>query len=126
MAREDYVSLEVVKLLQEKGFREPCNAVYFVNQKGDSEFRELELTHFDDLMMDIYGFQYEYLAPTLYEAQKWLRTKKGLHVEVSYMSGDYWLYEILTIPNHDLIGLSDIENMRYMRYEYALMDGILD
>lgn len=57
-------------------------------------------------------------------AQKWLRDTKCLHIEIGYMYGDYWLYDILTIPTHDLIGLSDRPIVRYNTYEEALEAGI--
>lgn len=47
-----------------------------------------------------------------------------MHVEVSYMHGDYWTYDILTIPEHDLVGLSDRPLLRYKSYEEALEAGI--
>lgn len=40
------------------------------------------------------------------------------------MYGDYWLYDILTIPTHDLIGLEDRTPVRYSTYEEALEAGI--
>lgn len=57
-------------------------------------------------------------------AQKWLRDTKCLHIEIGYMYGDYWLYDILTIPTHDLIGLSDRPIVRYNTYEEALEAGL--
>ena len=57
-------------------------------------------------------------------AKKWLRENKNLHVEVSYMYENYWTYDILTIPRHDLIGLSDRPIIRYNTYEEALEAGI--
>ena len=57
-------------------------------------------------------------------AQKWLRDTKCLHIEIGYMYGDYCLYDILTIPTHDLIGLSDRPIVRYNTYEEALEAGI--
>lgn len=69
------------------------------------------------------GF-HEYNYPTQSIAQKWLRETKKLHVEVSYMHGDYWIYDILTIPNHDLIGLSDRALVLCKSYEEALEAGI--
>lgn len=57
-------------------------------------------------------------------AQKWLRDTKCLHIEIGYMYGDYWLYDILTIPTHDLIGLSDRPIIRYNTYEEALEAGL--
>ena len=57
-------------------------------------------------------------------AQKWLRETKNLHIEISYMYENYWTYDILTIPRHDLIGLSDRPIIRYNTYEEALEAGL--
>jgi len=57
-------------------------------------------------------------------AQKWLREAKNLHIEISYMYGNYWIYDILTIPNHDLVGLSDRPIVHYNTYEEALEAGL--
>ena len=57
-------------------------------------------------------------------AQKWLRETKNLHIEIPYMYGNYWIYNILTIPYHDLVGLSDRPIVRYNTYEEALEAGI--
>ena len=57
-------------------------------------------------------------------AQKWLRETKDLHIEISYMYGNYWIYDILTIPNHDLIGLSNRPIIHYNTYEEALEAGL--
>lgn len=62
--------------------------------------------------------------PTQFVAQKWLRETKNLHIEISYMYGNYWIYDILTIPRHDLIGLSDRPIIRYNTYEEALEAGL--
>ena len=62
--------------------------------------------------------------PTQFVAQKWLRETKNLHIEISYMYGNYWIYDILTIPRHDLIGLSDRPIVRYNTYEEALEAGL--
>lgn len=63
-------------------------------------------------------------APTQSFATKWLREAKYLHVEISYMCNDYWIYDILTIPRHDLVGLSDRPLAHYKSYEEALEAGI--
>lgn len=62
--------------------------------------------------------------PTQSVAQKWLRETKNLHIEISYMYENYWTYDILTIPNHDLVGLSDRPIIRYNTYEEALESGL--
>lgn len=69
------------------------------------------------------GFN-EYHYPIQSIAAKWLRETKGMYVEVSYMYGDYWIYDILTIPNHDLVGLSDRPLVHYKSYEEALESGM--
>lgn len=75
---DDYVSYEVAKLLREKGFDEPCWCWY---EDEDS------LIHSND----DYGYQYnsdhisyefEYSAPTLYVAMKWLREEKLIYIEI--------------------------------------------
>lgn len=40
------------------------------------------------------------------------------------MYGDYWIYDILTISEHDLVGLSDGPIIHYKSYEEALEAGI--
>ena len=40
------------------------------------------------------------------------------------MYENYWTYDILTIPRHDLIGLSDRPIIRYNTYEEALEAGL--
>lgn len=122
MTNEDYVSLEVAKMLKEKGFNEYCGAYYHLNWDDMTEEERFEIAPSHNFRNRNNGYRVG--VPTLYEAQKWLRSAKGLHIEVSYMSKNYWIYEILTIPNHDLIGLSDRMNVNYMSYEEALTAGI--
>lgn len=62
--------------------------------------------------------------PSQSVAQKWLRETKNLHIEISYMYENYWTYDILTIPRHDLIVLSDRPIFRYNTYEEALEAGL--
>lgn len=45
-------------------------------------------------------------------------------IEISYMYGNYWIYDILTISNHDLVGLSDRPLIHYNTYEEALEAGL--
>lgn len=100
---EELVTLETAKLLKEKGFQQ---RKYLIDVST--------LHHC-----------YKYLSvPPQSVVQKWLREIKNLHVEVSYMYGDYWIYDILTIPEHDLVGLSDRPLVRYKSYEEALEAGI--
>lgn len=124
MDKEDYVSLKVAKLLKEKGFDEYCEAYYHLCCDDATEEECFEKSSDKDFKNSNNKFRVG--SPTLYEAQKWLRSVKGLHAEVIYMSEDYWLYEILTIPNHNLIGLSDRKNVKYNSYEEALSAGVFE
>ena len=113
---EDYVSFEVAKLLKEKGFDWPCQAFY--NANGILAASPVHTVNDELEDSDI-------ACPTLYMAQKWLRSK-GYHVEVVYMANDLWRYDILTIPRHDCVWISETKPSDYMSYEYALNAGILE
>ncbi len=115
---EDYVSLEVAKMLKEKGFDEPCE--YYISENTGQVFYKGRLKPFKEEGHIVF------LCPTLYEAQKWLRQSKCIHIEVIYMIGNYWIYEMLTIPHHNLTGASDRGDARYENYEKALNAGILE
>lgn len=111
---EELVTLETAKLLKEKGFNEYCKDI--INHKGimmETIFRTSK-----DLPKLFYS------CPTQSVAQKWLRETKNLHIEISYMYENYWTYDILTIPRHDLIGLEDRASVRYNTYEEALEAGL--
>ena len=100
---EELVTLETAKLLKEKGF---LQRKYFIN-------------------VSTLHNCYKYLSvPPQSVVQGWLRETKDLHIEISYMYENYWIYDILTIPNHDLVGLSDRPIIHYKSYEEALEAGI--
>ena len=117
---EELVTLETAKLLKEKGFDWKCEHLIDRNKV----IRKYDLPQSMSCCTEIDNEPVEFLCPTLYVAQKWLRDTKCLHIEIGYMYGDYWLYDILTIPTHDLIGLSDRPIFRYNTYEEALEAGI--
>ena len=117
---EELVTLEIAKLLKDKGFNWKCEHIIGCNKV----ITKYDLPQSMSCCTEIDNESVEFLCPTLYIAQKWLRETKKLHVEVSYMYGDYWIYDILTIPNHDLVGLSDRPLVHYKSYEEALEAGI--
>ena len=69
MNTEDYVSLEVAKLLKEKGYCWPCGTFYTL--EGFIKFRSIA---------DNFNRLTAYSRPTLYEAQKWLREIHNIDV----------------------------------------------
>lgn len=125
MNKEDYVSLEVAKLLKGKGFNEYCGAYYHLIWKYMTEEECFEVA-------PDYGFRnkdngYRAGAPTMYEAQKWLREKHNIHLDVrctAYCKPlnrcDY-MCEVSALSYHTF---SDTKV--FHRYEEALNAGILE
>lgn len=103
---EELVTLETAKLLIKKGFNE-CRNVVDINNMSN-----------DDLPKRCF------LQPTQSLAQKWLREVKNLHIELFYIRGDYWVYRILTIPEHNIIELPNRPFLYYKSYEEALEAGL--
>lgn len=118
--QEEFVILETAKLLKEKGFDWKCERTIDCDKIARRYDRPQDIS----CCTEIDGELVEFLCPTLYVVQKWLRETKNLHIEISYMYGDYWIYDILTIPSHDLVGLSDRPLEHYKSYEEALEAGI--
>lgn len=117
---EELVTLETAKLLKEKGFDWECEHIIDCNKV----ITIYDLPQSVSCCTEIDGELVEFLCPTLYVAQKWLRKTQKLHIEISYIYGDYWTYDILTIPNHGSIGLSGRPLVLYKSYEEALEAGI--
>lgn len=70
MKKEDYVSLEVAKLLKDKGYGGVCSAYYYKGKLFQCKCWN---------QSDMYEGKF-YASPTLYEAQKWLWRKYELLV----------------------------------------------
>lgn len=68
--KEDYVSLETAKMLNEKGFDEYCGAYYHLNWDDMTEDECFEVA--TDNYFKNSNNVYRVAAPTLYEAQKWI------------------------------------------------------
>ncbi len=112
MKTEDFVSLEVAKLLKEKGYHEPCNLYYYEEARiGDGE-----------LCVDWNNkFKFSFSCPTLYEAQKWLRESKNLNIMVDFDESHVWGYSIHECNDRDLFITND---SMFSSYEEALNYGI--
>lgn len=74
MTKEDYVSLEVAKLLKEKGFNEECGSAY--DKDGNIGVYRISLN-----WNEVYSWAFS--RPTLYEAVKWLRNEHDINVTVA-------------------------------------------
>lgn len=112
---EELVTLETAKLLKEKGFNEYCKDII---REDNSRMMQSVFRTNKDLPKGAYS------RPTQSIAAKWLRETKNLHIEIFYMRGDYWVYTILTIPEHDVIELPNRPLVHYKSYEEVLEAGI--
>ncbi len=124
MAQEDFVSLECAKLLKEKGFDEPCCGYYHLcnNDEFDEE-DSFELAPNGDFQNSLNNYRVG--APTLSEAQKWLRHTHNIHISVVCTAAHCWAFIGIkyTDLGHDFIAVSDEE---IFSYESALNAGIIE
>ena len=111
MISEDYVSLEIAKLLKEKGFKVWCRHCYGLDVRHngkpidvDEEYelkdagRENEIEYVDGGRMYDYGCGNfnpgsPYAAPSLYVAMKWLREVHHIAISVYVFNRDVPLKE---------------------------------
>lgn len=101
---ENYVSLEIAKLLKEAGFDWKVNHYYLTqNDKTEvkSDFRHSAQNYNESMAtMDSKSFEFEICScPTLAVAQKWLREVKGCYLIVDIlenkrivMNSDGWTF----------------------------------
>lgn len=128
--KEDYVSLETAKMLKEKGFDE-TTAGFYGSKRGLSIGNSLlynSVIYKINFVNDLHKVQFEDViaaAPTLYEAQKWLRNTYNIHLCVKctayikrYKGHDY-ICEIMDLPHH-----KHEDTLIYNSYEQALDAGI--
>jgi hypothetical protein len=119
METTDYCSYELSKALKACGFDEPCDRYYARKSIIGDKFK---LTDVYSCIRHQNSKYSTASAPTLWQAQKWLREKKKLHILVDFdLDGD-WYYKVLPI-----VGCCIAEGYRgYLIYEQALSDGISD
>lgn len=118
MTQEDYVTFEQAKALKNLDFSWVCNAYYIEyidhQNKRHRDFRFNDVSNYILFAADFAS------APTLSQAQKWLRKVKGTHIEVSFRLDGKWDCQIHNITNFYLMGvLYGIDT-----YEQALSAGI--
>lgn len=115
MNKEDFVSLEVAKLLKEKGFNEPCNSAY--DKKGNIGTNTTLIN---------WNKEYDWAVsrPTLYEAAKWLRDKHAIHISIEWDVDGFC--SSITIRDEDGLFVESSYHIYYKSYEEALNAGILE
>lgn len=122
---EELVTLETAKLLKEKGFVWECERTI----SCDKIIRRWNHPQYISCCTEIDGELVEFLCPTLYVAQKWLRETKNLHIEI-YRSAVGYGYAIVKADNgtwqedDDSKGTND--GGLWDTYEEALEAGLVE
>lgn len=142
METTDYCSYELSLALKKAGFCESCNYGYSVKTRIEPEvsFGEPKIMHskapknYNDNRKGIEKGLDFCSAPTLWQAQKWLREKYGIHIDICIYPDysvdadgnvcdkwDYWGFDLHAIVGSEQI-LADCG--KYNLYEEALATGI--
>ena len=135
---EDYCSYELSKALKACGFDEPCDHFYehcldpnkarisasgVYGEWGTIDAFKHNFNAIDDNRHNQLLIPY-CSAPTLWQAQKWLREKKGIAINVIAHDGGVYDYDIVFLPNAVDCD-SPIDRATFSRtYEEALSEGI--
>ena len=127
MTPEDYVSYPVALALKKAGFDEPCDHFFDghgnLNRYGDT----------DRINRNTNGHHTPSCsAPSLYHAQKWLRDKKRIAINVDAHDGDFYTWEAVFLSNasQDVVIEASLSAKfslyveKYGSYEQALSAGI--
>lgn len=113
---KDYVSKELARKLQEKGY--PLKKVY--RQDEAPLFYDLPQDHPEWYLCDAW------YIPTIWEVLKWLREEKKIHVEIDIMKAypeaklTYWGYNIVLIDKYEVYHFEWNSNS----FEQAALAGI--
>lgn len=137
MDEKDFVSFETAKRLKKAEFNEICRSVWHFNGEEPKFVEDYPATfhgvpnYFNS--SDIFGLGI-FSAPTLWQAQKWLREVKGIDITITvYREIDetvsprkikrFYECEITTEDDEDYIPYSGYEK-DFPSYEAALSAGI--
>ncbi len=128
MNKEDFVSLECAKILGEKNFPViDCIAYYDSNEEFNYSCvsgEQYEFVCVDNIRIDGFIPLEYYPAPTLYEAQKWLRENYHIHIEVLVCDKTVWKTTVTPFTEKGIQKPTYDEN-EYCTYESALNAGIM-
>ena len=129
LTEKDYCDHDTCVALKELGYKVPTSAYYMPHHKDliwvSNPFRggyviDCFYSH-NSLSKDVMTANF-IDAPTLWEAQKWLREEKNIYVEVTIVvSGKNYMFEIY---DTETAMLKRFVEEDYSSYEEALLEGI--
>lgn len=119
LRKEDYVTLEVAKKLKEKGFNEPCLRMINVENGFSSN------CEYDNICVENSYLKDGFISyPTLYEVEKWLRTKYEIFIDIDFLD-DYNFFIYYKDENGELT--EKYYNTIYSKtYEEAVNKAIIE
>jgi hypothetical protein len=95
---EDYVSPEIAKLLNEKGFKGHSIITIYDEDAANAYIKELQEKHLPYSSDDPKLKEFYYTQPTLQTAMKWLREKHNINIDiVPIWNKIRWEYQIIII-----------------------------
>ena len=123
---QDYCSYELSKALKACGFDEPCDSYYIKDNAPDGTAWIVPTTDREDFNADYDCPFCKPLcsAPTLAQAQKWLREKMGIAINVIAHDGGACDYDIVFLPNAVDCDYPIDRATFSSTYEEALSEGI--
>jgi hypothetical protein len=113
MDKEDYVKLEVAKVLAEKGFDEFCDAYYTCDW---GEKTEDECFDCGNYPIKNSNDKFKICAPTLYEAAKWLRKNHSIYLDIGPVTNTRYdlygdvIFSTITTWTYDIYNIATLEN----------------
>lgn len=120
---EELVTLETAKMLKEKGFNWKCEHTI----SCDNIIRRYDIPQSMSCCTEIDNEPVEFLCPTLYVAQKWLRETKNIHICIYNCACGYG-YEISKADNGTHIASSAYKGTndgeKWDTYEETLEAGL--
>jgi hypothetical protein len=131
LTEKDYCDYETCVALKELGYKVPTSTYYMPHHKDliwvSNPFRGGYVTDcfysHNSLPKDVMTANF-IDAPTLWEAQKWLREEKNIEVNASFdKEDDGWIAFIQRLDYPDLYG-TDVFSTVYNTYESALSESI--
>jgi hypothetical protein len=131
LTEKDYCDYDTCVALKELGYRVPTSTYYMPHHKDliwvSNPFRGGYVTDcfysHNSLRKDVMTANF-IDAPTLWEAQKWLREEKNIEVNASFdKEDDGWIAFIQRLDYPDLCG-TDVFSTVYNTYESALSESI--
>ena len=128
LENKDYCDYDTCVALKELGYNQYTSLRSYAGKggvrlwdfDGEPNYKEGELIALSD-MYDIPRDGNEVAAPSLYEAQKWLRERHNLHITIYSQSQESWQYRI-TKPHQKLE--DGLHGEDFVSYEDALINAI--